>query len=383
MRNPVLPLLLAGLLLAGCHPPDEAAAPPVVGVGAYELRSTEITRSWRFSARTRPAETVQIQARVQAEVAAVTFERGARVAAGDVLFRLDDRTQRDQLRQAQAQLAARSSALELAERNLARGLEVADRGFLSASDIDRLRDAQAQASSAFEAAEADLEQARQNLEYTVIQAPIAGRAGDTSATVGNIVGPGSGPLVRVQVTDPILARFQLTDREYQQLLHQRPLGLVDTEQFEIRLLLDGDQPHPWPGALDFVDIEVDARTGTAEVTARFPNPDETLAPGLFTTVEMETREVESRLLVPNQAIGRNQLGSFVMVVGPDGMVSERSITLERQLRTAAVVDAGLAPGERVIVEGLQKARPGSRVEAIAYDWDQDSGVLAPTEMLRP
>ncbi|TVS10308.1 MAG: biotin/lipoyl-binding protein, partial [Wenzhouxiangella sp.] len=117
MRNPVLPLLFSGLLLAGCHSPDEAATPPVVGVGVYELRSTEITRSWRFSARTRPAETVQIQARVQAEVAAVTFERGARVEAGDVLFRLDDRTQRDQLRQAEAQMTSRSSALELAERN--------------------------------------------------------------------------------------------------------------------------------------------------------------------------------------------------------------------------------------------------------------------------
>jgi len=382
MRNPVLPLLLSGLLLAACHSPDEVGAPPVVGVGVYDVRAAEINRSWRFSARLRPVETVQVQARVQAEVAAVAFARGARVDAGDVLFRLDDRTQRDQLRQAQAQQASRSSSLELAERNLARGLEVADRGFLSAADLDRLRDAQAQARSALEAAAAELEQARQNLEFTIIRAPISGRAGDTAATVGNIVGPGSGPLVRLQVTDPILARFQLTDREYQQLLQQRPLGL-DPGQIEIRLLLEGDQRHPWPGMIDFVDIEVDARTGTAEITARFPNPDETLAPGLFTTVEMETREAESRLLVPNQAIGRNQLGSFVMVVGPDGTVAERSITLERQLRTAAVVEAGLAAGERVIVEGLQKVRPGSRVEAITYDWDQASGVLAPTEILRP
>lgn len=382
MRNPVLPLLLSGVLLFGCHSPEDAAPASMVGVGVYEIRPTQINRSWRFSARTRAAETVQVQARVPAEVVAVTFERGARVAAGDVLFRLDDRTQRDQLRQAEAQLDSRSSALELAERNLARGLEVADRGFLSAADIDRLRDAQAQARAAFEAAQADLEQARQNLEYTVIRAPIAGRVGDTTATLGNLVGPGSGPLVRLQATDPILARFTLTDREFQQLLRQRPLGL-DTDLFEIYLLLEGNQRHAWAGALDFVDIEVDDRTGTAEVTARFPNPDDTLAAGLFVTVELETREPESRLLVPNQAIGRNPLGSFVMVVGPDQTISERSITLERQLRTSAVLETGLAPGDRIIVEGLQKARPGSRVQSIVYDWDPESGLLAPAEMLRP
>ncbi|TVQ38084.1 MAG: efflux RND transporter periplasmic adaptor subunit [Wenzhouxiangella sp.] len=382
MKYPALFLLLSSLLLAGCHSPEEPGTAPLVGVGVYEIRPTEINRSWRFSARTRPAETVQVQARVPAEVAAVAFERGARVEAGDVLFRLDDRTQRDQLRQAEAQLASRSSALELAERNLARGLEVADRGFLSAADIDRLRDAQAQARGAFEAAEADLEQARQNLDYTVIRAPIAGRVGDTTATAGNLVGPGSGPLVRLQATDPILARFQLTDREFQQLLQQRPLGL-DSGLFEIGLLLEGDRRHPWAGTLDFVDIEVDDRTGTAEITVRFPNPDDTLAAGLFVTVELETRETESRLLVPNQAIGRNQLGSFVMVVGPDQTVSERSITLERQLRTSAVLEAGLVAGERIIVEGLQKARPGSRVQSIAYDWDQASGLLAPAELLQP
>jgi len=382
MRNPLLLLVVAGLLLNACSAPDEPAATPPVGVGVYEIRPLEVNREWRVSARTEAVETVRVLARVEAEVKAVLFERGARVSAGDVLFRLDDEALRDQLRQAEAQVEARRSALELAERNLARGLEVADRGFLSAADMDRLRDAANQARSALTAAEATLAQSRLNLDYSVIRAPIDGRIGDTAASVGNVVGPGSGALTQLLATDPVLARFQLTDREFLELVRQRNLGL-NLEQLEIRLLYGDNEQHPWTGELDFVDIQVDTVTGTADVTARFPNPEDTVVPGLFATVEMELRQPESRLLVPRQAIGRNQLGQFVLIVLPDDTVAERQISLERELRTSAVVETGLEDGDRVIVEGLQKVRPGVRVQTARYDWDPTTGLLAPAERLQP
>jgi len=381
MRNPIL-LVVSGLLLSACSAPDEPAATPPVGVGIYEIRPLGVNREWRVSARTEAVETVRVLARVEAEVKAVLFERGARVSAGDVLFRLDDEALHDQLRQAEAQVEARRSALELAERNLARGLEVADRGFLSAADMDRLRDAANQARSALTAAEATLAQSRLNLDYSVIRAPIDGRIGDTAASVGNVVGPGSGALTQLLATDPVLARFQLTDREFLELVRQRNLGL-NLEQLEIRLLYGDNEQHPWTGELDFVDIQVDTVTGTADVTARFPNPEDTVVPGLFATVEMELRQPESRLLVPRQAIGRNQLGQFVLIVLPDETVAERQISLERELRTSAVVETGLEDGDRVIVEGLQKVRPGVRVQTARYDWDPTTGLLAPAERLQP
>lgn len=375
--------LVSLLFLAGCQAEDEAVAPPApIGVGIYEIRLVDINREWQLSARTEALEAVQVRARIDAEVTEVMFDRGARVRAGDILFRLDDETLRDQLRQAEAQVEARRSALELAERNLGRGLEVADRGFLSAADIDKLRDAANQARSALTAAEATLAQSRQNLDYTVIRAPIDGRVGDTVATVGNLVGPGFGPLVRLLATDPVVARFQLTDREFRELVRQRNRGL-DAARLEIRLLLEDDQAHPWPGELDFVDIAVDETTGTAQITARFPNPDDDLVPGLFATVVIKARERQPTLLVPQQAVRRNQLGHFVLVVQPDETLSERQITLERELRTASIVAAGLEPGDLVVVEGLQKVRAGSSVQTARYDWDSATGLLAPVEQARP
>lgn len=377
MKPSVLPLMLAGLALVGCDSREEPAVPPPpVGVGVYEIRPVEINREWRVSARTEAAESVQVRARVEAEVTAVLFDRGARVSAGDVLFRLDDKTVGDQLRQARAQVEARQSALELAERNLNRGLDVADRGFLSAADIDRLRDAANQARSALTAAEAALAQSSLNLDYTTIRAPIAGRIGDTAATVGNLVGPGSGPLVQLLNTDPILARFQLNDREFRELVRQRNQGF-DAAQINIHLLLENEERHPWPGELDFVDIAVDETTGTAQVTVRFPNPQDDLVPGLFVTVELEARQQQSTLLVPDQAVRRNALGHFVLVVQPDRTLSERQITIDRQLRNASVVAAGLEPGDLVVVEGLQKVRAGSAVQMAWYDWDSATGLLAP------
>jgi len=374
--------LVIVLGVTGCRTEDPPAPPALVGVGVYEIRPIEIHREWRFSARTEAVEAVQVRARVEAEVAAVLFHRGARVSAGDVLFQLDDEALRDQLRQAQAQVEAPRSALELAERNLSRGLELADRNFLSATDMDKLRDAANQARSALTAAEAALAQSHLNLEYTVIRAPIDGRVGDTTATVGNVVGPGSGTLVSLLATDPIVARFQLTDREFRELIRQRNQGL-NADQMEIHLLLDDDDRHPSPGQLDFIDIAVDEGTGTAQITARFPNPDDDLVPGLFVTVAIEAREQQATLLVPQQAVRRNLLGHFVLVVQPDQTVSERQITLERQLRAASVVAAGLEPGDRVVVEGLQKVRAGSAVQSASYDWDEATGLLAPVDLIRP
>lgn len=382
MKAVFISLSFACLLLVGCEPQDDPPPPPPVGVGVYELTPVGVKQQWRISARTRAVESVQVRARVEGEVTEVLFERGGRVDVNDPLFRLEDDTYREQVRRVEAQVSSRRSALALAQRNLERGLEIGDRGYLSAADLDRLRNEAEQAGSALADAEAALRQSRLDLDYTVIKAPIGGRVGNTDITVGNLVGPGTGPLVEIIALDPIRAEFQLTDREFAALTRMRSQWL-ESSPFDVELLLEDGRRHPSPGSMDFVDIAVNESTGTVDATALFGNPDETLVPGLFVTLVFESKQPASGLLLPEQAVQRNQLGPYVMIVGPDGAVGERQVTLGPRQGAAWQVESGLEPGDLVVVEGLQKIRPGIPVQITRYDRDPATGLLAPSELIQP
>ncbi|MFO7763648.1 MAG: efflux RND transporter periplasmic adaptor subunit [Wenzhouxiangellaceae bacterium] len=382
MKTALISMSCLCLLLAGCGSEEDPAAPPAVGVGAYELAPTEVKQQWRVSARTRAVESVQVRARVEGEVTEVLFERGGRVDANDPLFRLEDDTYREQVRRAEAQVSSRRSALELARRNLERGLEIGEQGYLSAADLDRLRNESEQAASALADAEAALRQSRLNLDYTVIKAPIGGRVGNTDVTVGNVVGPGTGALVEIIALDPIRAEFQLTDREFAGLMRMRSQWL-ETPALDVHLLLEDGQRHPYPGTMDFVDIAVNESTGTVDATVLFANPDETLVPGLFVTLLFERKQPASGLLVPEQAVQRNQLGPYVMLVDADRTVSERQVTLGPRQGAAWQIESGVEAGDLVVVEGLQKIRPGIPVEITRYERDPETGLLAPSDLIQP
>ncbi len=383
MKNLVMSLLCLPLVLSGCGSEEAPTPAPTVGVGVFELTEVGIKRQWRVSARTRAVESVQVRARVEGEVAEVLFERGGRVDANAPLFRLDEGTYREGVRRAEARVAARESALTLAQRNLARGLEIGERGYLSAADLDRLRNETEEAESALVEAEAALRQSRLDLNYTVIKAPIGGRIGDTDVTVGNLIGPEAGALVQIVALDPIRAEFQLTDREFAGLMRNRDQWL-ETPVFDVYLLLEDGRRHPSPGAIDFVDIAINESTGTVDATALFANPDETLFPGLLVTLLFESKQPASGLLVPEAAVQRNQLGPYVMLVAPDGQtVKERQVTLGPRQGTAWQVKSGVNPGELVVVEGLQKIRPGQPVQMQKYDRDPTTGLLAPSELVKP
>jgi len=383
MKNLVMSLLCLPLVLSGCGSEEAPTPAPTVGVGVFELTEVGIKRQWRVSARTRAVESVQVRARVEGEVAEVLFERGGRVDANAPLFRLDEGTYREGVRRAEARVAARESALTLAQRNLARGLEIGERGYLSAADLDRLRNETEEAESALVEAEAALRQSRLDLNYTVIKAPIGGRIGDTDVTVGNLIGPEAGALVQIVALDPIRAEFQLTDREFAGLMRNRDQWL-ETPVFDVYLLLGDGRRRPSPAAIDFVDIAINESTGTVDATALFANPDETLFPGLLVTLLFESKQPASGLLVPEAAVQRNQLGPYVMLVAPDGQtVKERQVTLGPRQGTAWQVKSGVNPGELVVVEGLQKIRPGQPVQMQKYDRDPTTGLLAPSELVKP
>ncbi len=370
-------------LLAGCSSEGDPAPSAAVGVGVYELTPVGIKQQWRISARTRAVESVQIRARVEGEVTEVLFKRGGRVEADDPLFRLEDDNYREQVRRAEAQVSSRRSSLTLARRNLDRGLELGDRGYLSAADLDRLRNEAEQAESALADAEAAFRQSRLDLDYTVIKAPIGGRIGNTSITLGDLVGPGTGPLVDIIALDPIRAEFQLTDREFADLMRMRSQWL-ETAAFDVRLLLEDGQRHSSSGTLDFVDIAVNESTGTVDATALFANSDETLVPGLLVTLLLESKLPALGLLIPEQAIQRNQLGPYVILVSPeDRSINERQVVLGARRGNAWQVETGVESGDLVVVEGLQKIRPGVPVQIKRYDRDPVTGLLAPSELIQP
>ncbi|QIT54447.1 efflux RND transporter periplasmic adaptor subunit [Aquisalimonas sp. 2447] len=382
MKARLIAVLCMSSLLAGCSPEEDVPEVTPVGIGVYELTESEIRQQWHVVGRTQAVESVAIRARIEGEVNEVLFQRGGRVDAGEVLFRLNDDMAREQVRRAEAQVNSRRSANTLAQSNFQRGLELRAEGYLSTADLDRLRNEAEQAESALEDAEAALRQSRLNLDYTVIRAPISGRAGDTRVTLGDLVSPASGVLLEIIDPDPIRVQFQLTDREFSELSHmrdqaQRAIGL------DAFALLDGHRRHPFPGIIEFVDIVVQETTGTVAATASFANPEETLLPGQFVTLLIERSDPVPGLLVPEQAVQRNQLGPFVMRVGPDGTVSQRQLTLGSRYGSAWQVEDGLQVGDLVVVEGLQKIRPDMPAQLSYYDRDPETGLLAPREMIQP
>lgn len=382
MKARLIAVLCMSAFLVGCgSEPDVPEATPV-GIGVYEFTESEIRQQWNVVGRTQAVESVAIRARTEGEVTEVLVQRGGRVDAGDVLFRLNDDMAREQVGRAEAQVNSWRSANTLAQRNFQRGLELRAEGYLSIADLDRLRNEAEQAESALADAEAALRQSRLNLDYTVIRAPISGRAGDTRVTLGDLVSPASGALLEIIDPDPIRVQFQLTDREFAQVSNMRD-QTQSTIGLETYMLLDGYQRHPFPGTIEFVDIVVQETTGTVAATATFANPAETLLPGQFVTLLIERSESTPGLLVPEQAVQRNQLGPFVMQVGPDGTVSQRQLTLGPRYGSAWQVEDGLQVGDLVVVEGLQKIRPDMPTQLSFYDRDPETGLLAPREMIQP
>ncbi|MBS3786073.1 MAG: efflux RND transporter periplasmic adaptor subunit [Gammaproteobacteria bacterium] len=380
MKLKALGLVGCLLFLSGCESDDSAVSqvPPPVGVGVYEIALVDTQREWRVIGRTESADSVNVVARVEGEVTRVLFDRGAQVSRGDVLFEIEDDDYRAQVDRARSQVAARRSALTLAEKNLARGLELAPRGYLSAADLDQLRSAAEQAEAGLTEAQAALQQSLINLEHTQILAPISGRARDTAITAGNMVGPASGTLVEIIALNDVRVQFQLTDSEFITLSRAWSAG-NDLSNVNVYLLIDGERRYAHTGVIDFVDTAIQRSTGTVVATARFPNPEEQLVPGLFVTLLFEQAGATPRLLVPEQAVQQNQLGPFVMVVGSDNTITQRQITLGLKSGPGWEVADGLSEGEQVLVEGFQKLRPGATVAPSAYVRDPATGLLAPEE----
>jgi membrane fusion protein (multidrug efflux system) len=295
------------------------------------------------------------------------FEEGHFVEQGQVLFLIDPSTYQVELAEANGQLARAKAAAERARRDFARAEQLERDGVASVAALDARRAERDSSQAEIASAEARVGAALLNLSWCTVRAPIAGRIGRALVDVGNLVGESGQDTVLAHLVqvDPIHVDFAPTERDRLDVLRGAAAGRLpaDREGVPVEIILGDGTPYPHPGKIDYVDPIIEPTRGTVAVRALVPNPDAALKPGEFVRVVVVFPDVTDAVLVPQRAVVDQQGGTSVLVVKADDSVEARSVALGASHDGMQQVTSGLASGERVIVDGVQKARPGQKVVA--------------------
>ena len=360
-RRP-LALAAAVLLLAACAgeaPPMQMPAPEVTVV-TLESQPVPLTRE--LAGRTVPFVVAEVRPQATGIVKQRLFEEGGKVAAGQVLYQLDDATYRAARDAAAANLARARASAESARLAAERSTELVAAKLVSQQDHERTLAAAAEAAADVAAYQAALQTADVNLGYTRITSPIAGRAGKSSVTQGALVTANQEQaLVTVQQLDPMYVDLAQSATELLQLRKDIEAGKLEQDGVGATLLLEDGSAYAHAGVLEFADVTVDPGTGSYALRVRVPNPDGLLLPGMYVRAVVELGVRPDGVLAPQQGITRDPKGNATaMVVGADGKVEARVVQASRTVGDQWLVDSGLQAGDRVIVEGLQKVQPGGQ-----------------------
>jgi membrane fusion protein, multidrug efflux system len=354
-------LCVAGALTIYHHaeakPPVAAAAPTAATVDVAEVAQRDVTDWKQYSGHLEAVEHVDIRPQVSGVLTAVHFKDGSLVRKGDLLFTIDPRPFEAEVARAQAQLAGAEARAAYTADDLARGERLLAENAIARRDFDEKQNASREARANLQVTQAALKTAQLNLEYTRITAPIAGRVSRAEVTVGNLVAPGNAAALTTLVSaDRIYAAFDVDEQSY--------LQVVNTAQgktMPIHLGLADSADYPLTGKLSSVDNHLDNTSGTIRLRAVIENPDGRLVPGLYVRVKLGSPNQRHALLVDEKAVGTDQAKRFVLVVDAKGQANYREVRLGSLQDGLRVVESGLSAGEHIVVNGLQRVRPGDTV----------------------
>jgi RND family efflux transporter MFP subunit len=354
------------ILTAACSrqegPAPPPPAPPAVVVSPVPAATVPLYRE--YVARTEARETVAIRSRVDGFLEKVLFEEGRQVKAGELLFVIDQRPFKAALQEARGSLAQAQASLNKARRDVARLQPLVAESAAPEVDLDNAESAVEYSLASIERAKAAIAIAELNLKFSEIRAPISGIIGKQEVTVGNLIARDQTLLTAISSWDPMRTVFSISETDYLRLGQQRRddnpfIPRKSAAPFEL-IMADGSV-YPHRGSLSFLDRTLDLTTGTLNVYVSFPNPDRMLRPGLFGRVRVLVEAKPGALLVPQKSVQVNQGVSSVLVVDKEDAVALRVVNLGERVKEFFIVTEGLKPGERVVVEGVQKAIPGRKV----------------------
>jgi multidrug efflux system membrane fusion protein len=349
-------------------------APQATPVSVAAVSESEVTAWDEFSGRLEAVERVDIRSRVAGAVQSVHFREGTLVKKGDLLVTIDPAPFAAEAERAEAQVAAAQARVTHAQSDHARAQRLWDDKAISQREYEDRLNAQREAEANLRAAQAQRESARLNLGYTQVKAPVSGRVGRLEVTTGNLVaaGPGAPVLTTLVSVSPIYASFDTDEQIVVRALKDLPSGssaraLIERIPVQMGTSASSDTPHL--GHLQLIDNQVDAKSGTVRVRAAFDNKDGTLIPGQFARIRMGQAQTTRALLVNERAVGTDQNKKFVLVVGVGDKAEYREVTLGASVNGLRIVKAGLKAGERIVVNGLQRVRPGSLVQPQAVSME--------------
>ena len=359
-------LIVSTLALAACGgdaaPPAQAGATPVVVV---TLKPEAVTLTRELAGRAEASQQAEVRPQVGGIVERLLFTEGGSVRAGQPLYQLDQTAFRADADSAQAAVARAQATLVTAQLNAKRTAELVKIDAVSRQDNDNAQATLRQAQADLRSAQAALQGANVPLGFSRVTAPISGRIGRSSVTRGALVTASQAtPLATIQSLDPMYVEISQSSAELLQLRREIEAGtLQGTAEVPVDIILEDGSAYPQQGRLSFAETMVDPSTGAVALRVVVPNPDQLLLPGMFVRANVANGERGSAILAPQQGITRDPRGNAsAMVVGADGKVEQRAVKVSRSIGDKWLVDDGLKAGDKVIVEGLQKIKPGAEVQ---------------------
>lgn len=369
-RGTIALAVLTTAFLAGCSDDSKKASAPSApppSVTVAKVVKQDVRESARFVGQVAAVDRVDLVARVSGFLESKPVPDGSQVKKGDLLFTIEKAQYEASLSKAKADVASAQANAVLQSANERRDRDLLEKGHISQANYDATLAQKKQAEASVEAAQAAEQQAELNLSYTDVTAPFPGQLGKSTYSVGELVGPSTGPLSNLIRLSPVYVNFSVSQSQYLNAVKTHGISPDDISAEnspDISLVLPNGKSFDEKGKIVYIDNQIDAATGTISFRGQFDNKSFELLAGTYVTVVLESPKSETALVVPQAAIQRDQQGPFALAITKDKKVEQRYVQLGQQVETNFVVTKGLDDGEEVIVEGLQKVRPGVVVNPV-------------------